>query len=737
MQHGGPSPVTANGAPACTACTDKPNFIKILLLLFKNTPAGGIQHPPKHIGPSMTRDLSRLLQPKSIAVIGGGSWCDNVIQQSRQFGFTGPIWPVHPTKPQIAEEPAYQSIEEMPGSPDAAFIGINRHATIQAVAALSARNAGGAVCFASGFLEAKQETIDGADLQQQLLKAAGGMPILGPNCYGFINYLDGALLWPDQQGGTRTDRGVAIITQSSNIAINITMQRRALPLAYLVTAGNQAQTGLAEIGATLLQDPRVSALGLHIEGINDIRALETMATIARTHNKPIIALKIGRSDQAAVATVSHTASLAGSDAGARALLKRLNISQVHTLPEFIEALKLLHIAGPLKSNRIASMSCSGGEASLIADIATSHDLRFPPLNARQKTDLHTALGPMVNLSNPLDYHTYIWNDASKMANAFTAMMDPDLALGIVISDFPRADRCEPTDWDCVLDAVQQAHTRTDIAMAIAASLPENMPEDVAARLMASGITPLNGLSEALTAARVAAECGKPPANSAPTLLPRPPINCKTLPESLAKAELAQFGLNTPNSRQTDNQNSLPSLADELTFPLVLKAQGITHKTEHNAVFLNLTSSKQVTDAAQTMQAKSYILEEMITDIVAELLIGVVLDPAHGYVLTLGAGGILTELLLDTVSLLVPASAKDIKTALSALKIHQILQGYRGQPAADINAIVDAALSVQTYVIANHGQIEEVEINPLLALKSGAVAADALIRIGENDVRKPD
>ncbi len=678
----------------------------------------------------MGRILQRLFNPASIAVIGGGNWCSNVIKQARLFGYSGAIWPVHPTKSQISGETAYRSIADLPAAPDASFIGINRHATIRAVAELAQQGAGGAVCFASGFLEATTEDKTSADLQHDLLNAAGKMPILGPNCYGFINYLDGAMLWPDQQGGKATKTGVAIVTQSSNIAINITMQRRGLPIGMLVTAGNQAQTGIAQIGAHLLADPRITALGLHIEGIHDISAFETLSTLARKLNKPVVALKVGQSSQARAATLSHTASLAGSDAGAGALLKRLAIARVHTLPDFIEALKLLHVTGPLRSNHIASLSCSGGEASLIADMALSRGIHFPPLSNTQKSNLRATLGPMVNLANPLDYHTYIWNDATAMADTFSAMASRDLALCMLISDFPRADRCDPADWDCVITAVVQAHKRTGLHMAIVASLPENMPEAVAAQLIQQGIAPLCGLSGALTAARVAADCGAKRDISPPVLLPLTPVNPRTLPEAQAKTTLASFGLQIPRSVTAQNATGLSQLAGTLTFPLVLKGQGHAHKTEAGAVALNLTTPEQVSQAAQNMRASTFLLEEMITGVVAELIIGVVLDPAHGYVLTIGSGGTLAEMLDDTVSLLIPTTAKDIKSSLISLKINQLLQGYRGQPAADIPAIIAAVLSLQEFVIANHGRLAEVEVNPLLCLPEMAIAADALIQIGD-------
>ena len=143
----------------------------------------------------MNKDLTRLLRPKTIAVIGGGAWCQQVILQSERMGYAGQIWPVHPKASEIAGHRVFGHIEDLPEAPDAVFIGINRHATIEAVRVLSSMGAGGAVCFASGFSEAVAEDDTGGDLQDQLIAAAGDMPILGPNCYGFINALDGAMLW--------------------------------------------------------------------------------------------------------------------------------------------------------------------------------------------------------------------------------------------------------------------------------------------------------------------------------------------------------------------------------------------------------------------------------------------------------------------------------------------------------------------------------------------------------------
>ncbi|WP_281968673.1 acetate--CoA ligase family protein [Roseovarius nanhaiticus] len=677
----------------------------------------------------MKRDLSRLIRPTSIAVVGGGVWCASVIEQCRRMGFAGEVWPVYPKRAELGGLPAFASIEDLPAAPDATFIGVNRSATIDTVKSLATMGAGGAVCFASGFREAQAETGDGGAMQDRLLDAAGAMPIIGPNCYGFINYLDGALLWPDQHGGQRCARGVALITQSSNIAINLTMQARGLPLAYVATAGNQAQTGLAEIGAALLEDSRVTALGLHIEGIGDLRAFEALAARARTLGKPIVALKAGKSERARAAAVSHTASLAGSDAGARALLARLGVAQVASLPALVETLKLLHQAGPLASSRIVSMSCSGGEASLMADAAEGRGISYPALNAVQTGALRAALGPMVALANPLDYHTFIWDDVPRMTEAFTASLSGDVAIGCLVVDYPRTDRCSDAAWDCTLAAGGAAVRATGKPLAIVASLPENLSERMAERIIAAGMIPLLGIDDALTAIEAAADLGRHSAPDAPILLPGDEGDTRILSEAESKAALAAFGADVPQALRVEAADLVAASA-RMALPAVLKGEGFAHKTEAGAVALNLASSEAIAAAAGRMNAPAYLLEEMITGGVAELLVGVVRDPAHGFVLTLAAGGTLTEIMQDSASLILPVSEADITAALDSLRIAPLLDGYRGQPAAQRDAIVAAVRAVQGYVIENAAHVQEVEINPLICTPTRAVVADALIRTGD-------
>lgn len=666
-------------------------------------------------------DLTRLFAPKTIAVIGGGAWCEAIIAAARQVGFTGTIVPVHPAGKTIAGLASVTSADQIDTPIDAAFIGVNRHATLDVVAQLRDLDCGGATCFASGFSEAEAEDATGTDLQSQLVAAAGDMPILGPNCYGFLNALDGAGIWPDQHGLVPVDRGVAILTQSSNILINLTMQMRGLPIAQVVACGNQAQTTQTDIGLHLLDDPRITALGLHIEGFGDLRGWESLAQKARAKGIALIALKSGRSDQAQAAAISHTASLTGSDAGADAFLKRLGIRRANSLPVFLEALKLAHVFGPLPAKSIASISCSGGEAALAADTALNTQLTFPPLTEPQRGALSAVLGPMVALANPLDYHTYIWRDMASMTACWAALTGDNVTLTLVILDYPRADRCDASDWDVATRAVIEAARTSGRRFAVVATLPELLPEHTAAHLMAHGVAPLNGLDHAMAAIDLMSD--PVPPSPDPVLLPGNDRATSPLTEAQAKSELAEFGVPIPgNVTVTGPVTNIP-----LQFPVAVKVLGLAHKTGADGLALNLQSLEQVQTAQATLAAGDLLIEEMVPDAVAEILVGVTRDPAHGFVLTVGAGGTMTEILADTASVLIPATDADIRVALSGLQIAPILNGYRGKPGMNWDAAVQTIMSIQSYVIAKADQVEEVEVNPMICTPTRAVAVDALIR----------
>ena len=656
-------------------------------------------------------DLDRLLRPRHIAVLGAG-WAHNVIEQTVKMGFAGPVWPVHPTRAEVGGLRAYPSLADLPGPPDATFIGVNRFATLDVVAELAAMGAGGAICFASGWTEAGEP-----GLQARLVAAAGEMPILGPNCYGVINYLDGALLWPDQHGGRRVDRGVALLSQSSNIVINLTMQARALPVAYVACLGNAAVVGLADLAGALLADDRVTALGLYVEGIDDAPAFAALAQAARSLGKGIVCIKAGKTELSRTAAASHTASLAGGGAASSAYLRQIGVAEVSTPAELVETLKILHVHGPGLGRRICSLSCSGGEAGLVADLAAPFGIDFPPPSDAQRTRLGEALGPIVTVANPLDYHTFIWGDGPRTTDVFTTML-AGYDAGLFIIDPPRPDRCDPSGYEPALQSIVAAARATGKPAFPVASLPENFDEARAGVLMDQGIVTLMGLETALAAIRAAQVPGGL-AGWGP-LVARAGQEGVLLSEADAKAVLAGAGVAVPRGVQAATLAGL-DLAG-LTPPFALKGLGFAHKTEAGAVRLGLDS---LAGQVEMPGAVGYLVEEMVTGAVAEVLLGLRRDPVYGVTLTVGMGGIAAELLADTVTLVLPVTEAEVLTAMRGLRLWPLLDGFRGRPRADVAAV--AAMAVRLGALMAQGGFEEIEINPVLVGEQGAVAVDALIR----------
>ena len=660
------------------------------------------------------KDLNRLLRPKSIAVLGAG-WALNVIEQCRKMGFEGPVWPVHPTKAQVGGLKAYASLADLPFAPDATFVGVNRHVTVDVVAELAAMGAGGAICFASGWSEAGEP-----ELQAKLISAAGEMPILGPNCYGVINYLDGALLWPDQHGGIRVDRGVALVSQSSNIVINLGMQKRALPVAYVACLGNAAVVGLADLAGALLDDPRVSALGMYIEGIDDARALAALAEKARAAGKGVVCIKSGKTELSRTAAASHTASLAGGGAASSAFLRQIGVAEVNTPSELIETLKIFHAHGPQIGKRLCSLSCSGGEAGLVADLAAPFGIAFPPVPEATRARLGEILGPIVTIANPLDYHTFIWGDGPRTTDVFATMLRAYDA-GIYIIDPPRGDRCDPSGYQPALDAIVSAQKTTGKIAFPVASIAENFDEAYAMRLMDQGVCTLMGLETALAAIK-AAQLAPGPAGWRPAVA-RPPRDAAILGEAAAKKLLDGLGVAVPRAVTGATLAAVASQAEGLQPPYALKGLGFAHKTEAGAVRLGLMHLEGQADMAG---AEGYLLEEMVTGAQAEILLGLRRDPVYGVSLTIGMGGVTAEVLADTVTLILPATEAEVLAAMRGLRLWPLLDGYRGRPCADMASVAAIAVRLGGAMLADQS-FEEIEINPILVRQKGAVAVDALIR----------
>ncbi len=680
--------------------------------------------------------LIRCLNPRSIAVVGGKE-CERVLQQSQKLGFAGEMWAVNPHRQSMAGITCFKSLEELPATPDVVFVGVPAEPTIAMIRQLNESGAGGAVCLASGFKEVGK---DGQNRQRMLLEAAGDMPVLGPNCYGYINTLLGAALFPDQHGLTRTEEGVAIVSSSGNIGINFTLQQRGLPISWLITIGNQAVIGIEEAISAALENDCIKAIGLHIEGLNNLPLFIELASVARSRGIPIIVLKTGKSDIGARITMSHTATLAGEAGLYEALFERLGVGLVNNIEEFLESLKLAWIVGPLRGNRISSMSCSGGEASLIADLSVSRDLEFPDIESDHRELLRSTLNDYVAIDNPLDYHTFIWGDRKRMTATFSAMMKGMYDLSILIIDFPYINNCDMQEWTDAAESFVEACNQTGSKGVVITCLSENYTDKIRDYLVSSGIAPLHGMEQALAAIETMSKIGRAWQRNRPL----PEISAlstnKTIADSIgldeyeAKSFLASFGVNIPVSKITDNMLVCASAAKEIGFPVVLKSVStdIAHKSEIGAVVLGINNEKQLMEHAQRLQkiSTSLLVEQQVDDCVAELLIGVSYDRLFGHYLILGFGGTLVELIGDREILFFPVNDDQVREAMKRLKTWPLLDGFRGRQKADVDGVV-ATVGAISRMFREHGdRIVELEINPLMVRPKtqGTVAADALIRV---------
>ena len=682
--------------------------------------------------------LTRFLNPRSIAFIGGNE-CAIAITRTREFGFDGKIWAVHPKREELGGIKTVKSVEEIEGPIDAAFIAVKREPTIDIVRALKKKQCGGAVIYAAGFAEAGS-----SDLQNELLKAADGMPLMGPNCYGFVNGLSRVALWPDEHGIKLRDSGVAIITQSGNIACNLTFTRRELPLAAIFTIGNQADVDIARMVEALCNDPRITAIGVHIEGLKDVAAFARAAEKARANRKPIVALKTGKSEQGSRVTMSHTSSLSGADQLYDAMFARYGVARVNTVTALAETLKFLHHGGPLSGGTLVSHSCSGGEAALMADMAVGREVSFPPFNTITKPKVAASLNEFVSIDNPLDYHTFIWNDEAKLAATFTATLSGNFDCGVLILDTPTLPHMDSTAWYKTARAFTTAAHVNKTRAVVVTSLPENMPEKMAAQLAADNIAPMMGFDDMLTAVEAAAMIGT---NWELARHSRESGNLrflgqnadarlhghdelKLLTEFEGKQLLNKFGLTVPQGLACKIADA-GKTASKLGFPVVVKTSStdIAHKTEAGGVALNLKTEAEVETAAHNMAklGPDVLVEKMVQGAVAELIIGVKRDPQFGLALVVGAGGILTELLKDSATLLLPTNRDEIIRALKSLRIWKLIEGYRGKHG-DAEAIIKSVEAVAAFAAAHETTLEELDINPLFVLPQGAVAADALIRM---------
>ena len=682
-------------------------------------------------------DIHRLIAPRSIALIGAGAWTDAVAAGNIAIGYTGELWRVHPTRASTGKITYYKSIADLPGIPDAAFLAVPNHEAPGVAASLAARNAGGFVCFTAGFSETGTES--GHRLTRELANNAGALPFFGPNCYGFVNFFDKVAMMPDQVVGSAVDRGVAVICQSGTIALTLMFNQRSVPIGCLFTVGNQTRLAVEDLIEILCEDPRVTAFGLYLEGIKDPERFARAAARARAAGKPIAVIKSGRTAAAARTAHSHTGALAGADEIFEAFCRQAGIARCDTLGTLCETLKLFHTGGPPAGRKVLVMGASGGDMAMTADVSRDMELEFTPVAPQSAALLREVLTDRVTIANPFDIHTYLWFDPPALKRVFSEVLHSGYDAAGFMLDSPPEGEADSAAYDAVIDVFIEAAQGAATRAALIASLPETISSRIRKRCLAGGVIPLQGQREALEALSLAGGVGAAWRANPAVQLHLPPVQSGASGEIYAlgehdgKAALAEFGVRIPQGKLVP-ASAAAEAALAIGFPVVIKASGahLEHKTEVGGVVLNVRTEADARQAALRLAKLSdtLLVEEMFTDGVAEVLIGVIVDPQFGQVLVLGAGGIFTEIMSDSVSLLPPWTRASVESALQRLTIAKLFRGYRGKPAADVDALVETILCVARYAAANVATLIEIDVNPVIVRPSGkgVVAVDTMIRL---------
>jgi acyl-CoA synthetase (NDP forming) len=656
------------------------------------------------------------------------------------------MWVVNPRRESLAGLPCVASVTDLPQPPDAVFLAIPARGVPDAIEQLSRQGAGGIVCYSAGFGEAHD---DGRVLEDALKAALGDMVLIGPNCYGLINYVGKSALWPFAHGGHCPGYGAAIITQSGMFSSDITMSQRSLPLAYMASVGNQADLGLSELVDLFCERDEVRAIGLHIEGLSDVPTFERAALKAARAGKPIVALKTGSSSIGETLTLSHTGSLAGSDEFYNALFHRTGVIRVSNPSQLLETLKFICVAGAPKDDTMLAFTCSGGGATMVADHGEKIGLRFPAPGDAAREELIQLLPPIATVSNPLDYTTPIWGQAEHTHPVFaSAMSRIPSGSALLVQDYPAPglDESEQLYLNDGL-AFAEAANAAGLPAAICATIPENMGAHIRERFIAQGIAPMQGIHEALNAIRDAAWWHRVRMRVMKDA-PRPlvsenlPKNLRLLDEAHGKKRLSDAGVPVPAGREA-NGVTLSSAAVDVGYPVVLKMMGpkLAHKTDAGAVALSIDTPEALINAVRDMRnsvaqfspdavTDTFLVEPMASKPLAELVVGIRRDPQFGLAMTLGSGGILVELLGDTCTLLLPATRPHIENALASLRVAKMLDGFRGKPKADKTAIVDALSCLAEYAIERATSVSEIEINPLFVYEDRVLAVDVLMQVDD-------
>ena len=692
--------------------------------------------------------IDRMLNPASIAVVGatqrlqyGGRFLQAVLRNPDVR-----VYPVNPRYEELMGVRCYPSLRELPESPDLVGVIVQYDRVMEVLEQSAEVKAGSAIVISAGFAE--RGTDEGGALQQRIGEFAreSGVRVCGPNCLGVANVRDGIWACASSQSMAGASGPIALVSQSGASAFGPFLSQavdKGIGYSYIVSTGNEADLDSCDFIRYLLDDDGTRAVACFIEGFKDGRKLMEVARLALQRGKPLVMIKVGKSELGSRAARSHTAALTGSDAVHDAAFRQLGVTRVDGYEELLEVSQLLALSPAPEVEGISVVSHSGGISSMTADKCGELGLRLPELRAETREALNGILKGFGWAANPADV-TGLANSESFPSIMEHMFNEPEVGTMVVCSGM----------GDSQAQQVIELRQRSYKAMAFlwtgsrssTAGLPllkeANIPLFHEPASLARGLSALLEYHRRRVAytTEVSTPAGPTPApikKERQALLSS--FSGPNLSEHDAKELLAAWGIVTTRERRATTSDDAVSEAYALGYPVALKVESsnILHKSDGGLVHLNLRDETELRAAYDEIMSttgrlhpnaeiKGVLVQEMVTGGV-EVIVGVSRDLHFGPVILFGMGGTLVELYRDVAMRVCPISRVDALEMIQEVKGARLLEGHRGSPEADMDALVDAMLRVSKLAVELGDTLEELDINPLAVLPKGqgAKALDAL------------
>ncbi|MDD7973125.1 acetate--CoA ligase family protein [Roseinatronobacter alkalisoli] len=686
--------------------------------------------------------LDALWMPESVAVVGASADPNKTggrpVNYLLKHGFQGKIWPINPRADEIEGLPCFASVADLPGAPDVAIVLLGVERAEAAVRDLAAKGCRVAIVLASGYGEAGEE---GRRRQEGLRAAAGDMRLLGPNTIGAMDLTRGIVLSASGalEGDNIPKGGISVASQSGGIlgALLSRGAARGIGFCKLASTGNEADIDIADLIEAYATDDTTTVIVAYIEGIRSVEKFRHAALTARSAGKPLVVYKVGRSESGARAAVSHTGAMAGEDRVYDALFRQVGAIRAETFSDLLDLPAMLASKRELPGKRIAILTSTGGAGSLVADNCGILGLDVPELDDRTGAVLAGLLGqdaPMTG--NPVDV-TLAGVEPAIMTAATEALLASDGIDGVVVvvgsSALARPDvavgaiRAGAAQSDKPLIAYVSPHAPHIVELLNREGVPAFAAPETCATV----------LKAALRSGPVGAPLALQDNVSVPDDLP-----VGTLNEAEARALFDAFGLSGAASHVVRTADEAIKAARKLGGPVVLKvlSREIAHKSDVGGVRVGLSADNvgaALTEMAATLAARNlpepegYLVQAMLRGGM-EMILGFRHDPQLGPLVLLGAGGVQAELSGDSTLRLLPLAEGDARAMVDELRVKPLLDGYRGGPAHDVDALVAAIEALARMGAALGARLQEAEINPLFVMQDGqgVAAADGLIVLAD-------